>query len=63
MKSYIAQPEPDEENVEGSSVTSSFDDEITAELEEVVMYTFQQSVYYLTKVSLHAGICVMRRVS
>ena len=52
MEDYVGQTEAEEETAEGPSLVASFQDEITAELEEVVMYTFQQSVYYLTKVRL-----------
>ena len=61
MRNYISNSSRDESVVESvdeseaPSMLSAIQDEISSELEEVVMYTFQQTVYYLTKVGLLVG--------
>ncbi|XP_038064126.1 ras-associating and dilute domain-containing protein-like isoform X2 [Patiria miniata] len=51
MGDYVAMSQGTRPNTDGDEVESSLgiEDEALVELEEVVMYTFQQTVYYLTK--------------
>ena len=55
LTDYLMDPELSLSSRTRASVATA-GDEVIGTLEEVVMYTFQQTVYYLTKVSIPGHI-------